>query len=183
MRFEQFRLLKEKFRSDGEKFGRVRCTIFIENCVAIIFNIIAKLLIFFLQYACPGAVGGRMLKDGRVVTLAESGVNLMSKFVKDDIMGTTAIAGGALDVVPREDDGAAMPGFAEPDLRTFGDNSGCEMLNTVSDVGVGINKDRMQAGVIVSLAMEQKNAGIGGDGEFYFIGDFQAAAAFETLFG
>ena len=164
VRFEQFRLLKEKFRSDGEKFGRVRCTIFIENCVAIIFDIIAELLIFFLQYAGPGVVSGRTLKDGRVIALAESAVNLMSKFVKDDIMGTGGIVGTALDIVPGQDDRAAMPGFAETDLRAFGDDSGYEMLNTVSDVSVGINKDGMQAGVIVSLAMEQENAGESSDG-------------------
>ena len=40
----------------------------------------------------------------------------------------------------------------------------------------------MQAGIIVGGAMEQKNAGIGGDGEFYFVGDFQVGTAFETLF-
>ena len=139
MRFEQFGLLKEKFRSDGEKFGRVRCTVFIEDRIAIIFDVIAKLLIFFLQYACPGEVSGRMLKDGRVVALAESGVNLMSKFVKDDIVGTTGIVGSALNVVPRKDDGTSMPGFAKADLRAFGDNAGCKMLNTMSDVGVGVD--------------------------------------------
>jgi len=122
---ELLRLLKEKLRNNGEKFGRVRSTITIENSRAVIFNIIAKLLIFFLQYAGPGAVSGRTLKDGRAVALGESAVNLMSKFVKDYIMGTAGIGGAALDVVPGKDNGASMPGFAEPDLRAFGDDSGC----------------------------------------------------------
>ena len=151
---EQLRLLKEKFSCDGEKFGGVRCAITIENCVAIIFNIIAKPLIFFLQYAGPSAISGGTLKNGCIVTLTESGVNLMSKFVKDYIMGTGGIGGAALNIVPGKDDGAAMPGFAEPYLRAFGDDAGCEMLNPVSDVSIGVDEDGMQAGIIICLAVK-----------------------------
>jgi hypothetical protein len=51
------------------------------------------------------------------------------------------------------------------------------------DIGSGVYENGLQAGIVVGLAVQQEDAGVGGDGDSDLIGHPEPAAAFETLLG
>ena len=144
-------------------------------------DIIPQFLVFVMKGAGPGCVlvgGGGLDGGGEAIFLIE----LVGEFVDDDVVrGGVGVAGGE-DVVPGEDDGAIGPGFAGTGFVGFGDDPAVGTLDTGGDEGVGIDQDGDDTGEVVGGTMEEKDAGLGGDGETDLVGDAESVAALEELF-
>ena len=99
MQFPQLPGLFEKiFGRDGEELGGIYGTIFIQKRVSIPSNVMAELLVVFLQNAGPGYVGGMVLNNRGTVTPGTGAVELVREFVKDNVMTIMNIGGTAANV-------------------------------------------------------------------------------------
>jgi hypothetical protein len=87
------------------------------------------------------------------------------------------------DMIPGNDHHAGSPGFARPQFIAFHNDVPYQSSYPWDRIRIGINQNRLQAGIVIVLEMQQENAGIGGNSDFDFIGHLQTATTLEVLFG
>ena len=76
------------------------------------------------------------------------------------------------------------PGFADALFVSFDDLVVRPPARDADEIGIGVDEDRLEAGiVVVVLDMQQENARVGGDGNLDFVGHFQAATTLEVFLG
>ena len=88
----------------------------------------------------------------------------------------------AAHVGPREDHRSAIPGLAQP-RRLAGDRPTLVPTLLGHRIAGRIDQDRQHVGKRIAFERQRHQAGLRGDGDFHFVGDRQAGAAFPVFFG
>src|SRR3990172_6556589 len=108
-------------------------------------------------------------------------VQLVRELVQDQVPSIFYTRGSGPGILPRKDDGAALPGLAETLLVSLdGETAGGLFLDR-SRVRLGVYEDRRESRIVVGLAVEQEKAGVGSDGDLDFVGDLEARASLEPF--
>ncbi len=120
-----------------------------------------------------GAVGG-----------AVKHVELMSKFMVNDVVTLTGVTRSVQDGVPDEDHRPPGDGLAENGDIGFHravdtlENTGLMFRN---DNGGGVDKDRFDVAIVIVREPEKEQACLSGNGDADLIGEVEAAAPFPVL--
>src|SRR6185369_14317619 len=101
--------------------------------------------------------------------------------VKDEILPIINVRRAGDGGRPSEDDHATAPRFAEASAGVATRVFVPLMPAGLGDVGVRVNEDRAEGGIIVRLAVEEKQAGLRGDENFYLVRDLKPSTAFKVL--
>jgi len=138
------------------------------------------MLVLPAQDAGPGDVHAAPLQQRRPVQGAVLFVQLVGELVKDHVMPVADIGGAGSDVVPGQDDGAVPPRLAQPGCRAIAHDAVSRLLPALRHVGSRVDEHGPDPGEAVRIAMQQQQAGLGGNGEPDLVGDLQSAAALEV---
>ncbi len=107
----------------------------------------------------------------------------MSELMEGHVSTAAGIGGPVEDMIPGNDNHPGSPGFARPHFIAFHDNVPYGSSHCWDRIRIGIDQNRLQAGIVIVPKVQQENAGVSGNGDFDFIGYFQTAAALKVLFG
>lgn len=173
-----FGFFEECFGGYSEELGGIGRAIFIHDRPPVPGFFVLQIFIFFAEDSRPGDVFGAVFEDGSAVGGAVFLVQLMGEFVDDDVFSVGDIGGSSCYAVPGEDDGAGLPGFTETNAW-----AAYHPVGGFGDIGVRIDEDVFEFWEVCGFSVEQEHAGLGGDGNFDFVGYFEAPAAFEGFFG
>ena len=76
---------------------------------------------------------------------------------------------------------AKVRGESPKELLALGDDPGGVLRGRPSDVGLGIDHHRAQLGVLIGVAPQQQDAGLGRDGHAELVRQLDPARTFEPL--
>ena len=105
----------------------------------------------------------------------------MGELVEGNIPALARVGGAMQDVIPGNDDCARSPGFAEPHLMTFCESISRSLSYRLGCVRIGIDENRLQSGIVVMSELQQKDASVGSNRDFDFVGQFKTAASLEVF--
>lgn len=86
-------------------------------------------------------------------------------------------------MIPRDNDRAGSPRFPHPELMNFDNLISRPAAQRGDGISIRIDQNGLQTRIKIVFAIEQQDAGIGGDGDSYLVGHFQTAAPFKILLG
>src|ERR1035437_5100745 len=105
----------------------------------------------------------------------------MSELMEGNVSTATVIRWSMEDMIPENDHHSSSPGFARPHFISFHNDVPHHSSHPRDRIRIGINQNRLQAGIIIVLEMKQKNTGVGGNangvGENLFVSTHIIAVA------
>lgn len=164
--------LEEGFGGDGEEFGGIGGAVAVEqggNAGGIGGLQGGE---FDAHDAGPGSFFIARAEERSAVGGEVFEVELVSEFVKDEVFAIGGIKGATFGRVPGEDEGAhGTGGFAEKAFAALLPDVVADGVGSIDNEAGGIDEDGEEAREVIGAAMEEEQAGLGGDGDSDFVGD------------
>lgn len=177
------RPLEKRFSRDGKELGGIGGSITIEHGAHTGCICPSQRIELRAHHPRPREILGTRVQCWRPVGIPVLEIELMSKFVEHDIPSIGWIGRAVPRRIPRQDERPQMTAcVSEPSLGTFLPYSSTDVPLLVGRVSGGIDEDRRQLGVVVSVAVEKKEARLRGDCDSHFIGELESATPFEIFF-
>ena len=149
-----------------------------------------KLAVLGGHHAGPLGVGGAGGQAGCSVHAAGFAVELVGELVEHDVAAVVRLLGAALHIRPGQHHGPAGSGGVQA-VPTLAGHGGDALVHHAPGAGGAdepgergwVEQHGGAAGEVVGVAMQQQQAGLGGDQHTHLVGDGQAVAALEAFLG
>lgn len=175
-------LLEEILGHHGEELGGIGRPVLVEEGRSVGIGGLGQRLVFPAENPRPRPIHGRPRQRRGAVHKPVFTVELMGELVEGDVSSAARVRGAMKDVVPRDDHSAGPPGFADAPFVGFDNLVVRPPLSDADEVGIGVDQDRLEPGIIVvRLDVQQEDARVGGNGDLDLIGHFEAATALEVF--
>jgi hypothetical protein len=172
--------LEEGLGGDGEELGRVLGAVAVDEGAVVPLDLALELRVLGAEHPGPGAVSGALREHRRAVGGAILLVELVGEFVEHHVVSVVRVGRAGDHVAPREHHRASRPGLPEPHHLALHQDAPLQAL-LAGHVGLRVDDDRAQLGVVVRLAVQQQDAGLRRDRHPDLVGDLQAKGALEHL--
>ena len=110
---EHPRLLEKALCRHGEKLGRIGGPVIVKHGGAAEPAIALQSFVLGIEHASPRQVLAALFQERSAVDRAILAVQLVGKFMQDEVLSVVDVRRSVLDVVPGENDNSTGPGFSE----------------------------------------------------------------------
>jgi len=174
---------EEGFGGVGEEFDGAVGGVVGEECVVAGAEVVADLVALFIEDVEPVGTVVAVGQWRHAVIFAVEPVEMVGKFVEDDVEAVVGVAAASEDLVPGETDFALFEMLAGDGDAFFDEFRAAEGMDHADFGCVVVNEDCADAIEVVAVAVEDEEGGLGSDRDDDFVGDFEVADAVKGAFG